>query len=107
MMTIGGQMKIAEVIFEEHKRHESMWLEEQKCANRLLLASATQGAIPAVKDEREVRQKLLVNKNRLGGGYVYLEENMKQTPLREAYDAFRGRAHRDEPALWSGEAPEH
>merc|ERR550514_1311461 len=103
-MTIGGQKRIAEVIYEEHKRHESMWLEEQKCANRLLLASATQGAIPAVKDEREVRQKLLQNKNRLGGGYVYLEENMKQTPLREAYDAaFRGR---DEPALWSGDAPE-
>lgn len=105
-MTIGGQMKISEVIFEEHKRHESMWLEEQKCANRLLLASATQGAIPAVKDEREVRQKLLQNKNRLGGGYVYLEENMKQTPLREAYDsAFRGR-DKDEPVIWSGEAPE-
>jgi len=103
-MTIGGQMKISEVIYEEHKRHESMWLEEQKCANRLLLASAAQGAIPAVGDERQVRQKLLQNKNRLGGGYVYLEENMKQTPLREAYDAaFRGR---DEPALWSGDAPE-
>jgi hypothetical protein len=40
-MTIGGQAKIVDVIFEEHKRHEALWLEEQKCANRLLLASAS------------------------------------------------------------------
>merc|ERR1719331_1286831 len=32
---------------------------------------------------------------------------MKQTPLREAYDAaFRGRGDRDEPALWTGEGPD-
>ena len=48
------QFEFWKVIYEEHKRHESMWLEEQKCANRLLLASAAQGAIPAVGDERQV-----------------------------------------------------
>merc|ERR1719353_1706787 len=103
-MTIGGQAKIVDVIFEEHKRHEALWLEEQKCANRLLLASASQGAVPTPGDDRAVAQKLLKNRNRLGGGYVYLEENAKETPLREAYEgALRGRS--DEPALWSGEGP--
>merc|ERR1719316_525924 len=76
--TIGSQAKIVEVIYEEHKRHEALWLEEQKCANRLLLASATQGAVPTPADSRAVSAKLLQNRNRLGGGYVYLEENTRE-----------------------------
>jgi len=41
-LSIGGQLSILEVMVDEQQRQKIDWLEEQKCANRLLLTTATQ-----------------------------------------------------------------
>jgi hypothetical protein len=64
-MTIGGQLNIFEIMLEEKNRQLSDWLDEQKCANRLLLSTATQQAVPALEQLRLAKQHALVPGRRL------------------------------------------
>jgi len=45
-LSIGGQLSILEVLREEQALQETAWLEEQKCAHRLLLSTA--GPVPGL-----------------------------------------------------------
>lgn len=45
-MTIGGQVDILEIMSRESEGQLSSWLDEQKCAHRLLLVTATQQPVP-------------------------------------------------------------
>mmetsp|Transcript_47919 Transcript_47919/g.111794 ORF Transcript_47919/g.111794 Transcript_47919/m.111794 type:complete len:643 (-) Transcript_47919:128-2056(-) len=54
-LSIKGQRSILAVMQEEQERQKNNWLEEQTCANRLLLATSTQ---PAVAEPEEARRAL-------------------------------------------------
>lgn len=104
-LTLGGQTKIVEVMVEEHTRHEGLWLEEQKCANLLLLASMTQGAVPGPQDARHVRQVIAEKQQtRLGGGYLYLDDNETYTPLRACFQRATS-ASPDDPTVYAEPPP--
>jgi hypothetical protein len=45
-VSIGGQLSILEIMHKEQDMQLNDWLEEQKCANRLLLTTCTQGVVP-------------------------------------------------------------
>lgn len=45
-LTIGGQVDILDIMVKEEESQASEWLEEQRCANQLLLATATQQPVP-------------------------------------------------------------
>lgn len=64
-MTISGQLSIFEIMLEEKSRQLADWLDEQKCANRLLLSTATQQAVPAPEQLRLMKQRALVPGRRL------------------------------------------
>jgi len=51
-VSIRGQLNILEIMSKEQDIHKNDWLEEQKCANRVLLSTATQQAVP---DSDQVR----------------------------------------------------
>merc|ERR1719181_185003 len=57
-LSIGGQMRIVEVMMKEERRKESFWQAEWKCAQRLLLASETQGPTPDTDSLSDVQQKM-------------------------------------------------
>jgi len=71
-LSIGGQIKIIDVMIREEARKEGSWKEEWKCAQRLLLASETQGAIPDKDQVRELERKTTRSLSvRVGGGFMY------------------------------------
>jgi hypothetical protein len=71
-LSIGGQIKIIDVMIREEARKEGSWKEEWKCAQRLLLASETQGAIPDKDQVRELERKTARSLSvRVGGGFMY------------------------------------
>lgn len=51
-LTIGGQLEILDVMLKEQEIHTTDWLEEQKCANRLLLSTAMQQGVPDSEQAR-------------------------------------------------------
>eukprot|EP00445_Apocalathium_hangoei_P042274 CAMPEP_0203971460 /NCGR_PEP_ID=MMETSP0359-20131031/98486_1 /ASSEMBLY_ACC=CAM_ASM_000338 /TAXON_ID=268821 /ORGANISM="Scrippsiella Hangoei, Strain SHTV-5" /LENGTH=744 /DNA_ID=CAMNT_0050909437 /DNA_START=57 /DNA_END=2288 /DNA_ORIENTATION=- len=55
-LSIGGQVNILDIMLEEEDGQSRRWLEEQKCANQLLLATATQQPVP---DSRQARLSAL------------------------------------------------
>lgn len=57
-MTIGGQLDILEVMIKEQETLVADWLEEQKCANRLLLTTASQQGAPDPPTDRSAWQQL-------------------------------------------------
>eukprot|EP00746_Dinoflagellata_sp_MGD_P162599 gnl/MRDRNA2_/MRDRNA2_90228_c0_seq1.p1 gnl/MRDRNA2_/MRDRNA2_90228_c0~~gnl/MRDRNA2_/MRDRNA2_90228_c0_seq1.p1 ORF type:complete len:805 (+),score=175.76 gnl/MRDRNA2_/MRDRNA2_90228_c0_seq1:75-2489(+) len=71
-LSIGGQIKIIDVMIREEARKEGSWKEEWKCAQRLLLASETQGAIPDKDQVRELERKTTRSLSvRVGGGFIF------------------------------------
>jgi len=50
-MTIGGQVDILDIMAHESEGQLGSWLEEQKCAHRLLLLTATQQPVPLADDK--------------------------------------------------------
>mmetsp|Transcript_101487 Transcript_101487/g.287555 ORF Transcript_101487/g.287555 Transcript_101487/m.287555 type:complete len:661 (-) Transcript_101487:93-2075(-) len=45
-LTVGGQVDIFDIMIREHEVQVRAWLEEQRCANRVLLTTATQKPLP-------------------------------------------------------------
>lgn len=45
-LSIGGQLDILDIVSREQEVQVTDWLEEQKCANRLLLMTVAQSAVP-------------------------------------------------------------
>mmetsp|Transcript_19658 Transcript_19658/g.45819 ORF Transcript_19658/g.45819 Transcript_19658/m.45819 type:complete len:643 (-) Transcript_19658:117-2045(-) len=56
-LSIKGQLRILAVMNEEQERQKNDWLEEQTCANRLLLATSTQPAVPEPHEARKAMQR--------------------------------------------------
>lgn len=59
-LTISGQLSILEIMLDEQERHTVDWLEEQKCANRLLLTTASQQAVSDVDQSRGLYQRAAI-----------------------------------------------
>lgn len=71
-LSVGGQMRIVEVMMREEHQKESFWKEEWKCAQRLLLASETQGPVPDSDSLKEIQRKMARSVSvRVGGGFVF------------------------------------
>ncbi|CAL1155475.1 unnamed protein product [Cladocopium goreaui] len=60
-LSIGGQVDILEVMIKEQEIQTTDWLEEQKCANRILLTSASQHPVPNVQQARYAAGRMVVN----------------------------------------------
>jgi len=60
-LTIGGQLSILEIMAKEQSIQKSDWLEEQKCANRLLLSTATQQVVPDAEQARAATRRAALN----------------------------------------------
>eukprot|EP00930_Biecheleria_cincta_P000169 TRINITY_DN10035_c0_g1_i2.p1 TRINITY_DN10035_c0_g1~~TRINITY_DN10035_c0_g1_i2.p1 ORF type:complete len:708 (-),score=99.49 TRINITY_DN10035_c0_g1_i2:156-2279(-) len=60
-LSIGGQIDILEVMITEQEIQTTDWLEEQKCANRILLSSASQHPVPDVDQARYAAGRSVVN----------------------------------------------
>uniref|UniRef100_A0A0G4G0I3 Uncharacterized protein n=1 Tax=Chromera velia CCMP2878 TaxID=1169474 RepID=A0A0G4G0I3_9ALVE len=74
-MTIGGQLRIIDVLSQEKKLEEVEWLGELKCVNRLLLASNTQGPVPSRDALTELQKRTARSQSvRVGGGFLYQTE---------------------------------
>lgn len=56
-LTIGGQLCILDIMVSEGEVQAADWVEEQRCANRLLLTTATQQPVPTKR--REARTNLV------------------------------------------------
>mmetsp|Transcript_46395 Transcript_46395/g.84930 ORF Transcript_46395/g.84930 Transcript_46395/m.84930 type:complete len:650 (-) Transcript_46395:146-2095(-) len=56
-LSIRGQRSILAVMQEEQEKQKTNWLEEQTCANRLLLATSTQPAVPEPEEARKALQR--------------------------------------------------
>jgi len=78
-LTIGGQVDILQVMIKEQEVQETDWLEEQKCANRLLLTSATQQPVPEPEQKQEAYARLALH--RLATGSSSVAEVMAAAPL--------------------------
>lgn len=89
-LTISGQLSILEIMLDEQERHTVDWLEEQKCANRLLLTTMSQQAVPDKDAARGMYQRAAINEvsRQMGGS---------QSRLQELVDAHIARA----PASYS------
>lgn len=84
-LTISGQMSILEIMLDEQERHTVDWLEEQKCANRLLLTTASQQAVPDVDQARGIYQRAAINE-------VRKQMGESQSHLQQLVDAHIARA---------------
>jgi len=75
-LTISGQLSILEIMLDEQDRHTVDWLEEQKCANRLLLTTQSQQAVPDVDQARGMFQRDALGEMRkqMGDGQSRLQE---------------------------------
>ncbi|CAJ1452034.1 unnamed protein product, partial [Effrenium voratum] len=60
-LSIGGQVEILEVMVKEQEVQTTDWLEEQTCANRILLSSASQQPVPDPQQARYAAGRLVVN----------------------------------------------
>jgi hypothetical protein len=56
-VTIGGQLSILEIMYKEQELQVNEWLDEQKCANRLLLTTCTQGVVPEFGQAQAAAQR--------------------------------------------------
>lgn len=71
-LSIGGQMRIVEVMVREEEKKESFWKEEWKAAQRLILASENQGPVPDQDSMKEIQRKMARSVSvRVGGGYLF------------------------------------
>lgn len=80
-LTIGGQLSILDVMIEDQESHKVDWLEEQKCANRLMLATATHGPVPDTEQARELyKQSAIRESDRQLGQSQRLQELYDTAP---------------------------
>lgn len=56
-LSIGGQLDIIDIMSKEQEVQLTDWLEEQKCANRLLLMTVAQSAVPTPGQAQEARHR--------------------------------------------------
>lgn len=84
-LTISGQLTIIEVMLEEQDRHTVDWLEEQKCANRLLLTTASQQPVPDAEQAHAIYQRAAIRNDARQMG-------VSQSRLQELVDAHVSRA---------------
>jgi len=75
-LTIGGQLNILDVMMEEQEADTVEWLEEQKCATRLLFATATQQGVPDADEAKAAFKKASMRdwKQQIGQGPPRLQE---------------------------------
>lgn len=78
-LTIGGQLSILDVMIEEQESHKVDWLEEQKCANRLLLTTATQCPVPTADQALELHKRAAVRERELSQSFR-LQELLEASP---------------------------
>jgi len=78
-LTIGGQLSILDVMIEEQESHKVDWLEEQKCANRLLLTTATQQPVPTNDQAQELYKRAAVRDRELTQSHR-LQELLEASP---------------------------
>jgi len=60
-LTISGQQTILEIMVDEQEMHTVDWLEEQKCANRLLFTTQSQQAVPDAAEARGIYQRAVLS----------------------------------------------
>ena len=76
------------MIYEEAEK-ESSCKKEWKCAQRLLLASETQGAMPDKDQVRELERKTTRSLSvRIGGGFMYSKGRNEGSQLRNIESRF-------------------
>lgn len=85
-MTISGQMSILEIMLDEQERHTVDWLEEQKCANRLLLTTQSQQPVPDTEAIREMNQRAALSDVR------WQQKGHSESRLQELVDMHNGRS---------------
>jgi hypothetical protein len=75
-LTISGQLSILEIMLDEEERHTVDWLEEQKCANRLLLTTMSQTAVPTADQAHATYQRHAIQEVRkqMGNSQSRLQE---------------------------------
>lgn len=78
-LSIGGQMKIIEVMQLEEKGKERAWRDEWNCAQRLLMASENdRGSVPDKDMVRELERKSSRSLSvRVGGGFMFHTEEAR------------------------------
>lgn len=72
-LSIGGQIKIIDVMQREERQKENMWREERNCAQRLLIGAEVQRTGSQDRDAvRELERKTArTQSERVGGGFAY------------------------------------
>ena len=60
-LSIGGQIEILEVMIKEQEIQTTDWLEEQTCANRILLTTASQHPVMNEEQARYAKGRTVVN----------------------------------------------
>lgn len=83
-LTISGQMSILEIMLEEQEMATVDWLEEQKCANRLLLTTASQQPVPDAEQARAMYQRAAI-------GEFKRQHGESESRLQQLVDAHVGR----------------
>lgn len=63
-LTISGQQTILEIMLEEQEMHTVDWLEEQKCANRLLFSTQSQQPVPDAAQARGLYQRAVLHQEK-------------------------------------------
>lgn len=75
-MSIGSQMRIIEVMLREESAKESSWMDEWRCAQRLLLVQKNH--VPDRDEVKELERRSARSLSaRVGGGYVYQTGEMQ------------------------------
>lgn len=60
-LTAGGQVELLEVMISEQEMQVNDWLEEQTCANRLMLTSASQMPVPEPEQANLATKRVVLN----------------------------------------------
>lgn len=84
-LTISGQLSILDIMLEEQEIATVDWLEEQKCANRLLLTTQSQQPVPDAEQARAMYQRSAL-------GDVKRQMRESESRLQELVDAQVSRA---------------
>lgn len=96
-MTISGQMDILDIMNQEEEAQSTTWIQEQQCANRVLLCTATQ---QPVLDEQEVKAAAL--RAEASSGRSTLQELVQNS---RSHFASPARAHAQHVAAHLGPSP--
>lgn len=97
-LSISGQLSILEIMLEEQEMATVDWLEEQKCANRLLLTTASQQPVPDAEQAHAMFQRAAIHESKRRNGH-------SESRLQELVDAHVGRTPGSGLVLPSATAP--